>query len=214
MSDTGTRRLGSAKGTPAANKGARLPAEPLTVAEVQALIAACSSRAPTGIRNRALIAVMWRGGLRVSDALGLKVSDVDPERGTVRILHGKGDKPRTVGLDPGAMALVQRWTTARRDAGIRTVPLFCTLQGRKLNDRYVRDLLPRLAAKAGIEKRVHPHGLRHTHAAELVSEGVPLTVIRDQLGHTSLAVTDRYLRGIAPGEVIKTMQERRWDAPD
>jgi site-specific recombinase XerD len=55
---------------------------------------------------------------------------------------------------------------------------------------------------AGLEKRVHPHGLRHTHAAELAREGVPINVIRDQLGHSSLAVTDRYLRDVAPADLI------------
>jgi integrase len=55
--------------------------------------------------------------------------------------------------------------------------------------------------------------MRHTHAAELVSEGVPMPVIRDQLGHSSLAVTDRYLRDIAPAEVIATMQRRQWMEP-
>jgi len=56
--------------------------------------------------------------------------------------------------------------------------------------------------------------MRHTHAAELVAEGVPMHVIRDQLGHSSLAVTDRYLRDIAPGEVIAVMRRRQWTEPD
>jgi site-specific recombinase XerD len=76
---------------------------------------------------------------------------------------------------------------------------------------YVRDMLKRKAARAGIEKRVHPHGLRHTHAAELVREGVPMNVIRDQLGHTSLATTDRYLRNVAPADVIGMGRARTWE---
>jgi integrase len=71
----------------------------------------------------------------------------------------------------------------------------------------------RAAGKAGLERRVHPHRLRHTHAAELVAEGMPMPVIRDQLGHSSLAVTDRYLRGVAPREVIAAMQRRQWTEP-
>jgi site-specific recombinase XerD len=89
--------------------------------------------------------------------------------------------------------------------------VFCTLHGGRLNDSYVRRLLARLACKAGITKRVHPHGLRHTYAAELVRERVPINVIRDALGHTSLAVTDRYLRDVAPMHVIDTMRVRTWD---
>jgi len=97
--------------------------------------------------------------------------------------------------------------------GFRGGPLFCTLHGTPVSDRYVRDMLRRLAAKAGLEKRVHPHGLRHTHAAELVREGVPVNVIRDQLGHASLAVTDRYLRNVAPADLIALGKRRTWTAP-
>jgi site-specific recombinase XerD len=57
---------------------------------------------------------------------------------------------------------------------------------------------PKLAAKAGVDKRVHPHGLRHAHAYELTMEGVEMPIIQRQLGHTSLATTDRYLNHIAP----------------
>jgi integrase/recombinase XerD len=71
-------------------------------------------------------------------------------------------------------------------------------------------LLPRLAAKAGIEKRVHPHGLRHTHAAELAAEGMLLNLVQVQLGHASLAITDRYLRHIAPAQLIEAMRAWSW----
>jgi site-specific recombinase XerD len=194
-------------------KGRRFPAEPLSAAEVAELLRGCSSRAPTGIRNRALIAVMYRAGLRIAEALALRPADVNVADGTLRVLHGKGDKSRTVGLDSGAMAVVARWMDRRREFGFRNGPLFCTLQGGPLSDRYVRDMLKRLRDKAGIEKRVHPHGLRHTHAAELVREGVPVNVIRDQLGHSSLAVTDRYLRNVAPADLIRLGQTRTWQ-PD
>lgn len=69
-------------------------------------------------------------------------------------------------------------------------------------------------AKAGIEKRVHPHGLRHTHAAELAREGTPLNLIQAQLGHESLATTDKYLRHIAPEELVKAMKARIWKPPE
>ena len=75
---------------------------------------------------------------------------------------------------------------------------------------YVRTMLNRLADRAGIEKRVHPHGLRHTHSFELMMEGVPVPVIRQQLGHASLATTDRYLRHLAPKDVVEVMQRREW----
>lgn len=88
--------------------------------------------------------------------------------------------------------------------------VFCTLQGEPMETAYVRALLPRLALKAGIEKRVHAHGLRHTHAAELAREGTPLNLVQAQLGHSSLATTDRYLRHIAPEELVRAMKARPW----
>jgi site-specific recombinase XerD len=192
------------------NKGHKYPAEPLTGAEIAALLRQCSVKAPTGIRNRALIAVMYRAGLRISEALALRPADVNPADGTLRVLHGKGDKARTVGLDAGAMDTVARWMDRRREFGFRNGPLFCTLAGGPVSDRYVRNMLKRIAIKGGLEKRVHPHGLRHTHAAELVREGTPVNVIRDQLGHSSLAVTDRYLRNVAPADLIALGKSRTW----
>jgi site-specific recombinase XerD len=187
------------------------PVEVLTADEVRALIAGCSLKAPTGIRNRALITAMYRGGLRVNEALALRPADVDPARGTLRVLHGKGDKDRVVAVDDGAMSVILRWIDKRREFGFRNGPLFCTLKGGPVADVYVRNLLKRLAAKAEVEKRVHPHGLRHTHAAELVTEGVNVSVIRDQLGHSSLAVTDRYLRHVMPSDVVAMGRARpRW----
>jgi site-specific recombinase XerD len=195
-----------------ANRGRTFPAEILTPDEVRSLLRACSTRAPTGIRNRALITLLYRGGLRLGEALALMPKDLDHDQGTVTILHGKGDRRRTVGLDPEAMALVLRWVDRRKQLGIDgRRRLLCTLEGRPLKPSYVRTLLPRLAARAGIEKRVHPHGLRHAHAAELMWEGVPVPVIQRQLGHASLATTDRYLRSIAPADVVAVMQARTWE---
>ena len=198
--------------TTPANKGKRYPAEPLTADEVRSLVKACSTRAPTGIRNRALITVLCRGGLRISEALALEPKDLDRNEGSIRVLHGKGDRSRTIGLDHGAFAIVELWLDRRRGLGINGHRrVFCTLAGAPLSTAYVRALLPRLARKAGIEKRVHAHGLRHTHAAELAREGVRMNVIQAQLGHSSLATTDRYIRHIEPQEVIEAMRAREWE---
>jgi site-specific recombinase XerD len=114
-------------------------------------------------------------------------------------------------MDPAAFALLERWMDRRRALGLSgRRPVFCTLAGEPLDSSYVRRLLPRLAAKAGVEKRVHPHGLRHAHAAELAAEGVPVNVVQQQLGHGSLATTDRYLRHIAPAERVAAMRAREW----
>jgi len=194
-----------------ANKGLKLPAEPLTPDEVKSLIRACSKRAPTGIRNRALIVVLYRAGLRVSEALAIMPKDLDAANSTIRVLHGKGDKARVVGLDAGAWAILQLWLDRRAALGINgRQPVFCTLKGKPVSSAYVRMLLPRLGRRAGIEKRVHAHGLRHTHAFELATEATPIHVIQAQLGHSSVATTDRYIRHLNPAVVVEAMKARSW----
>lgn len=127
------------------------------------------------------------------------------------MLAGKGNRRRVVGLDPAAFALVERWADARLAAGVSArAPLLCTIGGDALDASYVRRLLPRLAQRAGIQKRVHAHGLRHAHAAELAAEGKPVNLIQRQLGHSSLATTSRYLDHIAPQDVIAAMRGREW----
>jgi len=185
----------------------RLPPEILTPAEVAALLAACEGT-PRGVRNRALLAVLYRGGLRIAEALELRPKDVDRETGAIRVLRGKGGRARTVGVDEGALALVDAWLEVRR-AGPSN-PLFCTDSGGRLSEAYIRRRMPRIARKAGIDKRVHAHGLRHTHAAELRAEGVDIGIISKQLGHTSIATTVRYLDHIAPVSVVEAMRARTW----
>ncbi len=198
--------------TSSSSRPRRRPPEVLTEPEAIALIKACSQRAPSGVRNRALIAVLWRSGLRISEALALELRDLDLEAGTLRVRHGKGDRSRTVGVDEQTAALLARWLDRRRSLGPGArAPVFCTLRGGRLDSSYVRRLLPRLARRAGVDRRVHAHGLRHTYAAELARERTPINVIRDALGHTSLAVTDRYLRDVAPMHVIDTIRARSWN---
>jgi len=208
---------GCRKGLPAPNRGMKLPAEVYTPAEIARLLKACG-RGPAGARNSALLIVLWRGGLRCAEACALELRDVDREQGTLRVRHGKGDKARTVGMDPQAFAIIERWLTVRGKLRIpRGAPLFCTFShgsiGRQLGGGYVRSMVKRIARHAGIDKRVHPHGLRHTCATELMREKVAVKLIQVQLGHTSLSVTQRYLDHLHPGEVIDAMQARHWPLP-
>jgi site-specific recombinase XerD len=174
----------------------------------------CSSRAPTGLRNRALIAVLWRCGLRIGEALALAVKDFDPDSGTIVVQRGKGGKRRVVGVDAGTVALVNRWLDTRRKRRISGIaPLFCTLRGRPLDQSYVRNLLPRLAHKADIARRVHAHGLRHAFAVDLVRSGAPLYVVRDALGHASIATTQVYLSRVGAHEAVEAMRNREWHEP-
>lgn len=189
----------------------KFPIEPLTPDEVLSLLKALSTKSSTGLRNRALVTVLYRGGLRLAESLALYEKDLDREAGTVAVLHGKGDKARLVGLDAGAWAVIGEWLARRAKLGLNgRQPLFCTLEGNPLWASYVKGLLPRLAKKAGVTKRVHAHGLRHTHTRELAEEGVPVHLIRDQLGHSNISTTDKYLRQVAPLERVARLRNRTW----
>lgn len=197
-----------------AHKGAKFPPEPLTPTEVQRLMAAIPTRSTSGIRFRALVGVMLGGGLRVAEALALEPRDVDAADCSIRVRSGKGKKTRVVGLDPVSCELLSRWLDRRASLGLTNRhPVFATYSasttvGRPMNDRFVRAALARYAAKAGITKRVHPHGLRHTMAFGMAREGLPLTVIQAQLGHASLDGTAHYVAYLAPTAVIDTMRAR------
>jgi hypothetical protein len=168
---------------------------------VRALIKACSNRTSTGVRNRALIVLLYRAGCRVSEALRLLPKDLDRAAGTATVLRGKGGKRRTIGLDPGAFAVVERWLDVRTKLGISSRALvICTLKGKPVASAYVRALMPRLACRAGIEKRVHAHGLRHTHAAAVFPSPTPGCVRRPYLatGHRPVGLPTAGL--VPPGD--------------
>ena len=202
------------KGKPPGNKGRTFPPEPLRPREVLALMEACS-RGHAGTRDRALIAVLWRAGLRISEALALLPKDIDLDEGEIRVLHGKGDRARTAAIDPMGCAVVKEWLEDRATLGAtRLQAVFCVISnptiGAPMHAAYVRNKLKDLARRAGVEKRVHPHGLRHTHAFELAGEKIDLRVIKRQLGHTDLAVTARYIEHLNPREVVEAIRERTW----
>lgn len=201
---------GSEHGKPGASKDQTYPVEILSPEEVKALMNA-QNKGATGTRNKALIALMYRSGLRIAEALDLYAKDIDLEHNTIRVLHGKGDKARTIGVDDGALRFLEAWVTKRQGLGLNgKQPLFCQLDGEPLAQSAVRESLKRSAAKAGIEKRVTPHGLRHTHAAELAQERVPMNLLQAQLGHSSIHTTDRYIKHIAPMEVVEAIKSREW----
>jgi len=173
---------------------------------------ACSKRAPSGRRNRAMIAVMFRCGLRCSELLALMPKDVDAEAGRLTVQCGKNKKRRVVGLDLGTSLVIDQWLVSRKKLGIGSrSPLFCTLQGGPVDSSYLRHALPRLARKAEIDKRVHPHGLRHAFTVSLVRSGAPIYAVRDALGHESIATTQVYLSRVGGHEVVEIMRGREWN---
>jgi site-specific recombinase XerD len=188
------------------NKGERYPAQVLTPDEVAALIAGCSAKAPTGIRNRAMLTLLYRSGLRVSEILALRPSSVNLRQHSIRLLDTKSGSAQTRGYHPSADDALARWLDKRKALGLRNGPLFCTLDGGPLHPQYVRNLIKRLGLKAGIDKRVHPHGLRHTFAVELEQAGTPVVTISKLLGHSSVSVTARYLDHLTNDQAVSALQ--------
>jgi integrase/recombinase XerD len=182
------------------------PAAVLSEAEVRAVLATFSRRAPTGIRNYALTILLWRTGLRVSEALDLELRDLSPLEApaTLLVRNGKGGRSRIAGVHQEAAVALERWrnTADRLELGRgRRRPLFCTItrgqEGRPLHPSYVRTVLAAKGKRAGVA-RCHPHAFRATLAVELAREGVPVATIRDVLGHANIAQTDAYLRRVFP----------------
>jgi site-specific recombinase XerD len=204
-------RKGFRSGQKPVTAGREWPTELLEPTEVAALIEACSARAPTGIRDRALIAALYRTGIKPGEAVALSADDVSFGEGTLTV-QGAGARYRTLGLDPVTLTFIGHWADVRARLALPPGPFFSTLEGRPLETSHIRRLLPRLAKAAGLSKRVHAAAFRNTHAVELVKEGQPLTLIQSQLGLSSISATERYLNelDLPPINPIKRMQERAW----
>lgn len=196
-------------GRPPRNKGLRYPADPPTVEEIVAVMRQAGDRVD-GRRARALMVVLWRSGLRISEALALNETDLDPKRGSILVRRGKGGKRRTVGMDAWGWEQLVPWLEDR--VAFPAGALFCVVHGptagRPCSAPSIRAQLRRLATHAGVRRRFAPHQLRHAHAVEMAREGVPLMVIQRQLGHYDLAITSIYLQGIDNSEIIDTIYAR------
>jgi len=190
----------------------------LTRAEAQALIRAISTRSITGRRNRALVLVLYRLGLRVGEALALQRKDVDLEQGTVHVWQGKGSKDRTVYVDALMAEVLRGWLAEPRlhQNGLvfatvtkegRSAGGHLTQPGKPLLPSYVRSMLNRLAKRAGIEKAVHPHMLRHTFATELLEDGLNVRQVQALLGHSNLNTTQIYTH-VYDGDLADRIRSR------
>jgi site-specific recombinase XerD len=192
------------------NKGMQYPPDPPRPEEI-IVVMRQAGHDRHGLRLRALIAVLWRAGLRISEALALNETDIDTARGSLLIRHGKGDKRREAGMDQFGFAQLAAWLTHR--VSLPVGPLFCVIDGPTRGRRWAataaRCELRQLAAEAGVRRRFAPHQLRHAHAVELAREGVAVNIIQRQLGHTDLGTTSTYLQGIDPSEIIDAVRSRR-----
>ena len=154
------------------NKGMQYPPDPPRAEEI-VLVMRQAGHDRHGLRIRALVAVLWRGGLRISEALALNETDIDEGRGSLLIRHGKGDKRREAGMDQFGFDQLAAWLTHR--VSLPPGPLFCVIDGPTRGRRWAataaRAELRQLAADAGVRRRFAPHQLRHAHAVELAREG-------------------------------------------
>jgi integrase/recombinase XerD len=159
---------------------------PLSVDEVESILAAPGEADAPGLRDRAILETLYGAGLRISELVGLDVDEVDLDEGSVRVM-GKGSKERLVPLGRFAVAALESYLTRARPmlAGPRSgAALF-------LNQRATR-VLKTAASRAGVTKRVTPHTLRHSFATHLLEGGADVRVVQELLGHASLATTQIY----------------------
>ncbi len=169
--------------------GRSLP-ETLTEAEVEALLAAPDTTGTLGLRDRAMLELLYATGLRVSELVGLPRDALDLEQGVVRVL-GKGGKERLVPLGENAILWLERYLAARSGRGGERF-LFPGRGGRPLTRQAFWYRLKAHARRAGIETPLSPHGLRHAFATHLINHGADLRVVQMLLGHSDLSTTQIY----------------------
>ncbi len=189
------------------------PPHPLEASQALALIRIPDTRYRSGDRDRAMLAIMWRCGLRCAEICDLMMGDITHgEPRTLTVLRPKGFRkgapPRTVGLDPQTYDLIIAWVSKWR--GFGPGYLFTTRNHQQISTRHTRRMVARRASQAGLSRRTHPHCLRHTFARNLYDEGVGMVHIQKALGHTTLATTAKYLESIGCSEVVAVTSARNW----
>lgn len=173
--------------------GQKLP-NTLTEAEVDALLTAPDVQSVRGVRDRAMLEVLYACGLRVSELVQLNLEQVNLRMGCLRI-HGKGNKERLVPLGEQAVEWLDRYITGVRPVMIGSPPtadLFVTQRGKAMTRQAFWHLIKRYALAAGISKPLSPHTLRHAFATHLVNHGADLRAVQLLLGHSSLSTTQIY----------------------
>jgi integrase/recombinase XerC len=171
----------------------RLP-QYLTTAELEVLLSVPDTSAPLGLRNRAIIEVLYAAGLRVSELVGLNVADVDLAQAQVRVV-GKGGKERIGLLGRPAVRAVSAYLNGGRPELLGQRPtgaLWLNHRGGRLTVRGVALVLDKVGRQAGIRTPVTPHVLRHTFATHLLDGGADLRVVQELLGHANLVTTQIY----------------------
>jgi integrase/recombinase XerD len=167
----------------------------LTTSEIDALLGAPNRETPRGLRDAAMMMLMYAAGLRVSELVSLRLGDLDLSRGTVTPL-GKGSKRRIVPIADVAVDLVKRYLTEVRPSAVdkkkKTDVLFVSPRGGALTRMGFWKILRGHMLGAGIAKKISPHKLRHSFATHLVAHGADLRAVQTMLGHANIATTEIY----------------------
>ena len=174
--------------------GRSLP-QSLTEEEVESLLAAPAVADPLGHRDRAMLEVLYATGVRVSELVNLKLSQVNLNQGVLRIV-GKGDRERLIPLGEEAAGLAARSSCSGPRIEIllerQTEYLFPTRRGDRMTRQAFWHIIKRYAQKAGVKKKLSPHTLRHAFATHLLNHGADLRVVQMLLGHSDLSTTQIY----------------------
>lgn len=170
-----------------------------------------------GQRDRAILELLYATGLRVSEAAGLDIKDIDWERGYVRVM-GKGGKPRLQPLAGEAMEVIRAYLRARQAAGQAAGagdPLFLNKSGKRLGVRSYRNIVDKYVAEAALAKHISPHAIRHTFATHLLDHGADIRMVQDLLGHSDISTTQIYthVSNQAIREVYQRTHPRGGKAP-
>jgi integrase/recombinase XerD len=166
----------------------------LTEEDVENLLAAPRVDRPLGLRDKAMLEMLYASGLRVSELVKLKLGQVSQDMGVVRVV-GKGSKERLVPLGEEAIAWIRRYLGEARPQllGARaTGDLFVTARGAAMTRQMFWHLLRRYGARAGLRKPISPHTLRHAFATHLLNHGADLRVVQMLLGHSDISTTQIY----------------------
>jgi integrase/recombinase XerD len=157
--------------------------------EAQNLLKQPSKRYPTGLRNKAILSLMLNCGLRVSEVVNLRPGNINLTKGKLRVESGKGNRDRDLAIPEYLTDLFDSWRKRRPESNF----FFSTLKGNKLSTRYLQQMVKRYAGKAGINKRISPHTLRHTYATEYYKQTKDIETLRRILGHSDISTTTIYI---------------------
>lgn len=166
----------------------------LSTEEIDRMIAQIDMSKNESHRNRAIIEMLYGSGLRVSELVNLRLSDMYLNEGYMRIT-GKGNKQRLVPVSPVAIEWFSYWTQDRNNLDIKPEAIdiaFLNRHGRQLTRAMIFTIIKTLAREAGIQKTISPHTLRHSFATHLLQNGADLRIIQQLLGHESISTTEIY----------------------